>query len=394
MPPAPRFVPIAPTPGEPVAVSRSPFWIGSASAGNLRINLPTIAERHASVTEREDGYYLSPFSSGTPVRLDGRTITGPTKLVDGVVLDLAPAARFEFVTGAPRVAPVAEEPEPVYEELGPSRHRRRWWRRRRRGARVGFPLWGWLVLALIVAGLGYGGSVLVRTIRSASEQSTAPPPLTEVEGQLYDRLMVEATERIERGATLLDLGLTEEADRELAAAVASFETSLIADNPWVRPSIDALARTVGDIYRSNKLNVPAGLRVVRGKIADLSKSLTANLEPDRFLKAVDRVQTVFQSTFQQKFEITGRDHPEHLSLYGKESAMDVRVKDLRTAQVQFLIDSFGRSGIRVKDFSKDAVLQAQIKAAMARGLANRAGTGLHLHIDRFRDRNDRWTVRR
>jgi hypothetical protein len=68
------------------------------------------------------------------------------------------------------------------------------------------------------------------------------------------------------------------------------------------------------------------------------------------------------------------------------------VRNLTQVQITFLITGFGSQGIRVKDFSKDAILQRQIRAAIARGLADRAGTGLHLHIDRFRDRRDPYTV--
>jgi hypothetical protein len=50
------------------------------------------------------------------------------------------------------------------------------------------------------------------------------------------------------------------------------------------------------------------------------------------------------------------------------------------------------AGIRVKDFSTDSVLQAQIQSAIKAGLADRAGTGVHLHVDRFADRHDRWTT--
>ena len=39
--------------------------------------------------------------------------------------------------------------------------------------------------------------------------------------------------------------------------------------------------------------------------------------------------------------------------------------------------------MRVKDFSTDAVLQAQIRAAYDAGRGDRAGTALHLHVDRF-----------
>ena len=124
----------------------------------------------------------------------------------------------------------------------------------------------------------------------------------------------------------------------------------------------------------------------------MSLSLGSKLTSDQFKQAVDEAQLAFQAQFQRAFEITGRDHPEHLSLYGPGSAFDVRTRDLSASQVQFLIQRFGERGIRVKDFSLDAVLLAQIQAAIKRGVPDRAGTGKHLHIDRFRDRRDKYTV--
>jgi hypothetical protein len=109
---------------------------------------------------------------------------------------------------------------------------------------------------------------------------------------------------------------------------------------------------------------------------------------------VDEVRAAYTQTFRDSIVVTGRDHPEHLSLYGARSAMDIRVRGLRPDQVQFLVKGFSDRRIRVKDFSSDQILRAQIAAAIRAGVPDRAGTGVHLHVDRYRDRNDRWTVRR
>ena len=61
-------------------------------------------------------------------------------------------------------------------------------------------------------------------------------------------------------------------------------------------------------------------------------------------------------------------------------------------QVSFVVVECRARGIRVKDFSQDSILQRQIAAATRAGLLDRAGTGLHLHIDRFANRRDHWTV--
>lgn len=397
--PLPTLLPLPPTRGESISVDRSPWWIGSSSSGSLRLFLPGIAERHASITEREDGYYLSPMSGVSGIEVDGRAISGPTRLDDAAIIVFAPAARFEFVTGEPRNVPAAEAPAPdapEYEVLGPSGQRRPWWRQRRRARtrRVGFPLWGWAAVVLIVAAVGFGTMVLIRTIRSATDTPSGPPPLTEVEGRIYDSLMVESTRSIERGSTLLDMGLPEEAQRQFAEAIAVLESDpTLSRNEWVRQSINRITQAVIDIYRFKQLNPPSGIRPAAGRLADLSRTLASNLTSDQFQSAVDNVRSAFRATYGDTVVVTGRDHPEHVSLYGPGSAMDIRVRNLTRPQVSFLVTSFGRMGIRVKDFSTDEILQRQIAAARARGWNDRAGTGLHLHIDRFRDRSDRWTVK-
>jgi hypothetical protein len=382
---SPRLVPVAPTEGEPVVVDRSPFWIGSGAGAALRVSVRGIAERHVSITIRDDAFYLSSFPGIAPPRVNGRPARSPVKLVDGQVIELMARAKWQFVTSAPAVAvqptptpPPA--PPPVIAGIAPppvpsprEGSSRRW-------------IW-WLAASGVALALATAGGFGYRAIRSAADIVRFTPQ----EGQLYDSLLVESTRSMERGSTLLDLGLREAALQEFANAVAVFETSIIGNSPYVRPTIDGLVSAIQKIYRHDGLAAP-GRFAKGGRSVDLSKSLAAQLTTAQFKSTVDRVRGDFRSRFGHDIEITGADHPEHLSLYGPGGALDIRVRDLKEPEIQFLIVGFTTSGVRVKDFSKDAVLQAQIKAAIAAGLFDRAGTGLHLHIDRFRDRSDRWTV--
>jgi hypothetical protein len=384
-----RLVPLPPTPGAPVPVDRTPFWIGSGRTASLAIGSRGVADRHACLTAASDGLYLAGYPGVAPPRVDGRAITQPTRLADGQVIELAPDARWEIVTGAVRVAPPrpisgpersppGTEPRPV---VPPSPRPR------------GFPAWAALLLLLVgalVVGAGYVG--WRAWIRSRAADRAVTDSFTYLETQLYDSLMVESSRAIERGSTLLDLGLPDAAAAEFAGAIAVFERSLLADNKFVRPTVDALAATVQEIYRFNRLNAPAAFARGRGLRANLSLNLAARLTPEQFAAGVERVTGVFRRRWGRGVDITGADHPEHLSLYGPGGALDIRVRDLSRDQVDFLIRAFVAVGIRVKDFSRDVILQRQIQAAIAAGLADRAGTGLHLHIDRFRDRRDAFTV--
>jgi hypothetical protein len=384
---SPRLVPVAPTEGEPVVVDRSPFWIGSGAGAALRVSVRGIAERHVSITIRDDAFYLSSFPGIAPPRVNGRPARSPVKLVDGQVIELMARAKWQFVTSVPAVAVRPTPPPPVPPPASPigsgpvaappipspSEGSRRW-------------LW-WIAGAAIAIALAIAGVLGYRAIRSADDIVRFTPQ----EGQLYDSLLVESTRSMERGSTLLDLGLREAALQEFANAVAVFETSIIGNSRYVRPTIDGLVSAIQKIYRHDGLAAP-GRFAKGGRAVDLSKSLAVQLTTTQFKSTVDRVRADFRRRFGHDIEITGADHPEHLSLYGPGGALDIRVRNLKEPEIQFLIVGFSTSGVRVKDFSKDAVLQAQIKAAMAAGLFDRAGTGLHLHIDRFRDRSDRWTV--
>ena len=371
-------------------VDRSPFWIGSGGNAALQVSLEGIAERHASLSIRPDGLYLSPFPGASPPRIGGRPISQPTRLRDRDRIEIGPTAKWDVATGEPRAEPVAPPPPPpapAARAAPPAPPPRK------SPAQGRFPGWAVAVLgALASVGIGggyFGYRAWFAASRAASQTTDS---FTYRETQLYDSLMVESSRSIERGSTLLDLGLRDAALEEFALALAGFEKSMLADNRFVRPTIEALAATVQDIYRFNRIDAPAAFSKGGGRRMDLSKNLPARLSTDQFRVAVERVRLGFQRKYKRGVEVTGADHPEHLSLYGPGGALDIRVKDLSRQQTGYLIAGFGAVGIRVKDFSDDVILQRQIRAAVAAGLADRAGTGLHLHIDRFRDRRDRYTV--
>jgi hypothetical protein len=250
----------------------------------------------------------------------------------------------------------------------------------------------WTHVAIAVSLLllvGAGGVLTYALTRPDTVQ-----PLSEADAREYDRLIVLAYEHVERGGTLLELGIPDEALREFARAVRVLETSRLRDNAWVRPEIATLERTVAAVYREKRVAVPPSFRdAPRSPPARAPRrAMDSQLSAAEFARRFEEVQASFEARFARRMVVTGRDHAEHLSLYGHGGAIDLRVRDLSREQIDFAIQALRAQGIRVKDFTTDAVLRAQVASARRAGLADRAGTGLHLHIDRFVSRRDRWTV--
>ena len=124
----------------------------------------------------------------------------------------------------------------------------------------------------------------------------------------------------------------------------------------------------------------------------MDRLFMSDVSPSEFQERTADVFLRFEAEFGRSVVVTGRDHPEHLSLYGHGGALDLRVRDLSLEEVEWLADGLRAMGLRVKDFSTDAVLADQVRRAQAAGLLDRAGTGLHLHVDRFPSRSDRFTT--
>ena len=386
----PKLVPVAPTQGAPTSIALTPFWIGSAPGSALQLQLPRVAPRHVAVMEREDGFYLSPVAGVSPApTLNGRAVSGLTRMQNGDVIEIVPGAVWRLETGQP--LPVEEEADagdafvPVAGRSGKKRKKKKM--RRGSGGGRGRTIAVWFGVLALVALLVVAG-VVVYTGATHESQVT---PLSDNDAALFDSLLLVSYDHMERGSTLLDLGLSDQALQEFARSTNVIETSRLRDNPWVKPRIAALEATVGEIYRTRSINVPSQYKNAKATVSTAS-SLKAQLSASDFATRFLAMQTRFSSQFHRQVVVTGRDHPEHMSLYGRGGAIDMRVNDLSREQVQWIVANCRAAGIRVKDFSTDSVLQAQIQGAIKAGLADRAGTGVHLHVDRFADRHDKYTV--
>jgi hypothetical protein len=379
----PRLVPLTPHRGCESPLDASPFWLGSGNGCGLRLHLPGIAERHAAILEREDGFWLVPMRAVRPApRINGVAVAAELRLRTGDVIELLPGVAFRFATEEQVAEPGVRRP--------PRRRSRAPWRSNRqrlaRSVTVGIDHLGragWIASALALLLALAAGAMLVRAIPLQS----AAHPLPDGDAEHLNALNLRAYEHVERGTTLLELGLADAALQEFARAVHT-----LREHPAARQNAAALERTVAAIYRSRRIPVPQRYATSRSPGAR-GTTIRGGIPPDEFADRFARVQQRFIARFGRPLVVTGRDHPEHLSLYGPASALDLRVRDLSREQVDFAVAALRAEGVRVKDFSDDAVLRAQIRSAHAAGLASRAGTGLHLHADRFPDRRDRWTVR-
>jgi hypothetical protein len=386
----PRLVPVPPTQGAPRSIALTPFWIGSAPDSALPLQLPGVAARHVAVMEREDGFYLSPVANVQPAPLlNGRPVTNVTRMQNGDVIQVVPGVVWRLETGEPLPVSAEEQDEgeafvPVAGRSGRKKKKRKT-RRGSGGPARTLLVWG-AVLALVVL-VVIAGVVVYRGATSESQVT----PLSDNDAALFDSLLLVSYDHMERGSTLLDLGLSDQALQEFARSTNVVETSRLRDNPWVKPRIAALEATIGEIYRTRSFNVPAQYRNAKATVSTAS-ALKAQLSAADFAARFGAMQTRFAAQFHRDVVVTGRDHPEHLSLYGRGGAIDMRVNDLSREQVQWIVANCRAAGIRVKDFSTDSVLQAQIQAAIKAGLADRAGTGVHLHVDRFADRRDRFAA--
>ena len=385
----PRLVPVAPTQGTPRSIALTPFWIGSSPDSALPLQLPGVAARHAAVMEREDGFYLSPVANVYPAPLlNGRAVTGLTRMQNGDVIQIVQGVEWRLETGEPLPVAAAEAEEgdafvPVAGRSGKKKKRKA----RRSGGGRGRSMAVWGAVLALVALVVVAGVVVYRGATSESQVT----PLSDTDAALFDSLLLVSYDHMERGSTLLDMGLSDQALQEFARSTNVVETSRLRDNPWVKPRIAALEATIGEIYRTRSINVPAQYRNAKATVSTAS-ALKAQLSAADFAARFGAMETRFVARFHRDVVVTGRDHAEHLSLYGKGGAIDMRVNDLSREQVQWIVANCRAAGIRVKDFSTDSVLQAQIQSAIKAGLADRAGTGVHLHVDRFADRRDRFTV--
>lgn len=358
----------------------SPVWIGSGDGNAIQVALPGVVSRHVGLIEREDGWWVTPGSGAASV--NGAPLGSARRLADGDVIQVAPGHSYRFATGQEAPAPAAAVRPPK-----PRRPRRTLPRFSLDGLR-NIPF-GMLITATVALVLLAGAGVAIWY--GMTRAGNSPAILTDAQAIEFDSLLTVAYDHVERGSTLLEIGLNDAAATEFARSVNTLALSDLGSHPQVKPRIEALEASVASIYRNRKVAVP---KAYAGAVSRLTPDQlrTASLSVEQFANAFAAVERAFSARYGGTIEVTGRDHPEHVSLYGKGGALDLRTRSLAPAQLRFVISACQSYGIRVKDFSQDSILQLQIQAATRAGLLDRAATGLHLHIDRFAGRRDRWTV--
>jgi hypothetical protein len=326
---------------------------------------------------REDGYWVSP--NGVPIHLNGTAVTASAPLKSGDIIELSDGCSFRFDDGIPKpAAPSPAPPAPVQARRKTRRFRLRVDRRK---VALG------LTVATIVALVGGGIALATYALRHRPQDLT----LSAADAATLDSLLGVAYDHIERGSTLLEIGASPAALNEFASGINVLRTSRLRENPAVVPRIEAMEASVAAIYRERRLAVPSAYRRIDAA-PDAGRSLRAVLSVLDFAQRFADVDRLFQSKYAKRIIVTGTDHAEHVSLYGRGGAMDLRTRDLSQDEIRFLVAELRTRRVRVKDFSTDSILQRQIRGAIAAGLIDRVSTGLHLHIDRFANRRDGFTV--
>jgi hypothetical protein len=378
--PIPSIIPLPPAPGVALPLpGTSAVTIGTASAATLRVERPGVAPRHAEIAYREGAWWIRPVD-GT-VEVNGLPLTDATRLMDRDEIRIATDVCYAFATGERRTRRMGSAADMIARP------------RKRRYGRMPGPEWnvsfaaiGTVVLAiLLVAG---AAAVVWYTVFRATKSIVV---LDDRQAAELDALLVIAYDHVERGGMLLELGLGDGAGDEFAKAVTTLELSDLRNNPLVKPRIQALAASVAAIYRERSLAVPSNYANATSPLTP-EQLKTASLTVDQFAAQFAMMAAEFQAKFGHEIVVSGRDHAEHLALYGKGGAMDLSIKNMNPTEVQFLVNKAHARHIRIKDFSQDTILRRQVANAIKAGLVFEAGTGLHVHVDRFANRRDRWTT--
>jgi hypothetical protein len=375
-----RLEPVSPTPGPAFSLDGlRNCVIGSDDAADVRVDEPGVRPQHC-VLEYGNGRWII-VESDPHVQVNGHPLAGPTRLFDRDIIAISATHAWEYVSGEQRTA---EMPLPA-EQRTP--------RKRRRTDAFAAPArpLPWQAMGVVGMACVFVFAAVVAVRYASRTDASTKGLLTDQQAIRFDSLLSVAYDHLERGNSLLELGIADEAAQEFARGINTLALSDIRNNRQVKPRIEALEGSVAAIYRGRRLAVPEAYAGAKPTMS-ADKARTAALSTDQFSHSFDLVSGAFRLRFHESIVVVGRDHPEHLALYGPGGALDLRSFTMSPEQIAFVIEQCHSFGIRVKDFSQDSILQRQIKAAIRAGLADRAGTGLHLHIDRFADRRDRWTI--
>ncbi len=212
-----------------------------------------------------------------------------------------------------------------------------------------------------------------------------------------DAVLARAEQQLRRGEACFEAGEMDSARRAFDLAIDSFlESGLdVRSNERLyrgwrtmiekinRYQLDALSDEHARGWKTQEFDERPEPIAEADEIASAG-ARGGPLSSEEFQSRFSELQKLFLQKYKREFILTGEDHGEHRRLYGAGSAVDVRVRDLSSDQVRFIISTGTGLGLRVRDFSTWEKVEAHNARtiSLSRPLDTLA-TAPHLHIDRM-----------
>lgn len=228
-------------------------------------------------------------------------------------------------------------------------------------------------------------------INAQTRPESGPQP------QSVDKILAVAEEYLRKGETCFNSGDMECARREFDRAIdyiLELGLDVRSDDRLHKGwraiiekinhyQLDAVSEAKAGSWKSQEYNgrpVEEPSEIAATEINTFDGPLT----PAEFQRQFSELRRIFRDKYDRDIVLTGADHGEHRRLYGRGSAYDIRARDLNREQVNFLITSGTKLGLRIKDFSTWQKVAAHNARTYSLGRPlDTLATGLHLHIDRM-----------
>ena len=241
---------------------------------------------------------------------------------------------------------------------------------------------------------------------NAQTKQESPARQPSADKMSADKILAVAAEYLRQGEACFNTGDYECARREFDRAVdyvLELGLDLRSDEQlhkgWRamiekinRYQLDALSETRAGNWKTQEFNgrpVEEKTEIAAGEDNIFDGPLT----PEAFQRQFAELRKVFREKYDRDIVLTGADHGEHRRLYGRGSAFDIRARDLNREQVNFIIATGTKLGLRIKDFSTWQKVAAHNSRTFSLGRPlDTLATGLHLHIDRMAPTKNRSMV--
>lgn len=162
--------------------------------------------------------------------------------------------------------------------------------------------------------------------------------------------------------------------------MAAYRETVERVNRYQAIGLDAEGDSVWPMqdYEATAADFPAPVVPVAGDVV----AANGDLVNATFMVRISELQRRFQEKFGRSFTLTGLDTGVHSRLYGHGRAADVRVRDLTSAQVQFVVQNARSLNMRALDFSTQDLVSAHNSRVFELGRpSDTMATGMHVHLN-------------